>query len=76
VVLYGSVINPKMNIRSLVGASVGFFPSSGIFILFTLSMVITALLWNYLKEKHFYIYRFIQIIGSGIFLYYFFTREY
>lgn len=76
VVLYGSVVNPKMNIRSLVGASVGFLPSSGIIILFTLSMVITAVLWNYLKEKHFTYYRLIQIIGSGIFLYYFLTREY
>jgi len=39
-------------------------------------MLASAILWNNLKEHHQNVYRVIQIVGSGIFLFFFFTREY
>ena len=76
VILYGSAVNPESNLQQMFGAHLGFIQTSGVFLLFTATMLVAAMGWNYLKEKHYHDYRAIQLVGAGIFLYYFFTQNY
>ncbi|MBI4547268.1 MAG: hypothetical protein HY707_04755 [Ignavibacteriae bacterium] len=76
VVLYGSAANPEMNVQTVLGINLPLLQSIGLFVLFTLVMLLATLVWNYLKEKRFHWYRLIQLTGSAVFLYYFFTRDY
>ncbi len=74
--IFGSVINPKLNLQVIFGNQLSVFQTTGIFIGLFVLMLLSALGWNYLKEKHFNIYRVMQFVAIGIFLYLFFMREY
>jgi hypothetical protein len=74
--LFGSVVNPKLNLQVIFGNHLSLFQATGIFIGLFIAMFLSALGWNYLKEKHFNIYRIIQFAAIGIFLCLFFMREY
>jgi uncharacterized membrane protein len=51
VILYGSLINPDLNLRSLVGKSIGFGEWFVIYALLTAAMVILARGWSLLKSE-------------------------
>ncbi len=76
VVLYGSAVNPQANIRSVLGTEMSFGHAALVFLLFTLAMYAAALLWSALKRRQVHLYRMIQLAGSGVFLYFFFTRDF
>ena len=76
VFLYGTAVNPESNLQKIIGASLNLFQAGGVFMIFTMVMLAAAMGWNYLKEKHYHDYRTLQLIGTGLFLFYFFTNDY
>ncbi len=76
VVLYGSAVNPNENLQVIFGQGCSIEQIFLIFFIFVAVMFSAAVLWNYLKEKHFTVYRLAQLAGSSVFLYYFFTRDF
>ncbi|MBI1807907.1 MAG: DUF1624 domain-containing protein [Ignavibacteria bacterium] len=76
VILYGSAVNPETNLQSVLGPNLTLMQTIGTFFIFLIGILLIALLWNYLKEKHFHLYRLVQLATSGVFLYYFFTRDF
>ncbi len=75
VVLYGSAVNPELNLRSLLGDNFGLAAAIPICAGFIIAIWLCALIWNYLKTRHFSVYRIIQLGTSAVFLYFLFTRE-
>ncbi len=76
VVLYGSAVNAQLNLRSMIGSGSTFGQSALIFIGFSAVMYAAALGWSALKQRKVHLYRLIQLAGSGVFLYFFFTRDF
>jgi len=76
ILLYGSVLNSNLNLQVILGNNLNLLQTSITFFAFFILMLASAILWNNLKEHHQNVYRVIQIVGSGIFLFFFFTREY
>lgn len=76
IILYGSVINPFISLRTIFGTNLDLIETIPIFIGFTILMIALAFLWSYLKEKKYNLYRIIQITLAAIFLTVFFTLEY
>ena len=76
VVLYGSAVNPNENLQVIFGPELPIQQIFLIFFIFVAAMFCAAMLWNYLKEKYFNFYRLVQLAGSSMFLYYFFTRDF
>lgn len=76
VFLYGTAMNPRLNIQTIAGGYLQ--PGQAILIamLMILGMFVITLGWNYLKRKQFTLYRVTQLAAAGIFLYYFFTNDY
>jgi len=60
----------------MVGSNLSLFQTTGVFMGLFIMMLITALLWNYLKEKHHHLYRITQLIISSLILYFLFTRDF
>jgi hypothetical protein len=75
-VLYGSSMNPQLNMQVIFGLNRSFVETIGLFAGLFFLMLFSALLWNYLKRKHFPTYRWIQITIGGVFLYFLFTRDF
>ncbi|MBA4312102.1 MAG: hypothetical protein C0417_05690 [Chlorobiaceae bacterium] len=75
-VLYGSSMNPQLNMQVVFGLNRSFIETIGLFAGLFFLMLSSALLWNYLKRKHFPTYRWIQITIGGVFLYFLFTRDF
>ncbi|MBI5476616.1 MAG: hypothetical protein HY964_07745 [Ignavibacteriales bacterium] len=75
-VLYGSSMNPQLNMQVIFGLNRSFVETVGLFAGLFFLMLISALLWNYLKRKHFPAYRWVQIIVGGVFLYFLFTSDF
>lgn len=76
VILYGSVINPFISLKTIFGTNLQLIETIPIFIAFAILMIALAYLWSYLKEKKYNLYRIIQITLAAIFLTVFFTLEY
>jgi uncharacterized membrane protein len=76
VVIYGSVINPEINLQALIGNTLRVVPSVGIYAAMLLVMLLLASGWNILKERYYNYYRLTQIVGASIFLILLFTRDF
>jgi len=76
VVLYGSVVNPLTNLQTMIGPVCGIAGAIAFFLILTLVMFIAAFTWNYLKRRHLNLLRLLQLGGSAVFLYYFFTKDF
>ncbi len=76
IILYGSVVNPELNLQRIVGANFGVLVTAGGFLIFTLAMFTVTIGWNILKERHYNSYRGLQLIMTALFLYVLFTRDY
>ena len=74
-IIYGSVVNPSLNLRSMSAPDHGAAETAMYCLLFIAIMLGCAVAWNYLKRKHFNIYRLIQLGTSAVFLYLLFTHE-
>jgi len=74
--LYGSAVNPQLNLQVILGHDLDF--GAAVTTLFVLSGVLLACasLWNFLRRDHLAVYRILQLGGSGLFLYYFFRRDF
>ncbi len=75
-ILYGSAMNPALNLQAIIGSNLSVPESVGLFLLVAVGLLGMASCWNFLKRKHFNIYRLVQIATSGAFLYYLFTRDF
>ncbi|MBI4810298.1 MAG: hypothetical protein HY800_02400 [Ignavibacteriales bacterium] len=75
-ILYGSAFNASENLQLVLGNNLTLIQTTGVFVGLFILMLVSAMLWNYLKENHNNIYRIIQLLGSGIFLYFLFSRDY
>jgi len=75
-IIYGSVVNPAHNLQVIFGNNLSIVQTTEIFAVMLVMMIASALIWNYLKESHFRIYRIVQFIAGVIFLYLFFTRKF
>ncbi len=76
VVLYGSAVNPAANLQTALGQNLSILQTSAIFLAFALTMLLAAFAWSFLREKQFRLYRLIQLAGSALFLYFFYTRDF
>jgi hypothetical protein len=74
--LYGSALNPELNLQTMLGQDLGFAASLMVLISLTVFLRGCAALWNYLRRNHLPVYRVVQLGVSGVFLYYFFTRDF
>lgn len=75
-ILYGSAINPDLNLQVILGSNLSLWRSAVIFVMMTSVLLAVASGWNYLKRSHFNAYRFIQLTTSAVVLYYFFVRDF
>lgn len=77
ILLYGTAANPDANLRFIIGASLNVLEAVGFFMGFSIVMFACAMFWNYLKRKEGNGFRImLQLAGSGMFLYYLFTRDF
>jgi uncharacterized membrane protein len=76
IVLYGTVLNPDLNLQNIIGATLPVGPVFLILLLFILSMLALALIWNYLKRRHPDAYRLFQLGVAAVFLLFFFLRDF
>ncbi len=76
VVLYGSVINPGLNMAVLLPGGPGLLPLIGLFVGLTAAMFVAASLWQGLKNNHPAAYRYVQAAVGVAVLFLFFTRDY
>jgi heparan-alpha-glucosaminide N-acetyltransferase-like protein len=74
--LYGSAVNPQLNLQVFLGQDLGFGASLLVLLALSAFLLGCAALWNYLRKDHLPVYRLIQLGVSGVFLYYFFTRDF
>ncbi len=75
-ILSGSVVNVEENLRTIYGGTFSVAEAIGLFAGLTAVLLVLALAWEYCKEKQTSFYRFVQLSGVGIFLIYFFRREF
>jgi len=76
ILLYGSAANPEANLQVYFGQRLGVAEIAGLFLAFAAALCLSALGWNYLKERRFHLYRLAQLAGGGVFLYVLFTRDF
>jgi hypothetical protein len=76
ILLYGTSMNPELNLVTFIGADLEVGNVVGVFAVFTFVIFATALLWNFLKRTKSNLYRFVQLVLGSVFLYYFFTRDF
>ncbi len=75
-VLYGSVVNARLNLSALLPPTIGLAGSIGVFAGLTVAMFLAALGWRGLKRDHPRAYRFVQAGMGMLVLFLFFTRDY
>ncbi len=75
-VLYGSVINPKLNMAVLLPGRLGLAESIGLFVGLAVLMYAAATLWQALKKNHPAAYRYVQAAVGVAVLFLFFIRDY
>lgn len=75
-VLYGSVVNPRLNLSALLPATLGLAASLGLFVGLTAAMWVAALGWQGLKKNHPAAHRWVQAALGMLVLFLFFTRDY
>jgi hypothetical protein len=75
-ILSGSVINVEWNLRSMYGGRLSVAESLGLFAVLAVGLLGVALVWEYCKERHPAVYRFLQLSGAGTFLWFFFRNEF
>jgi len=76
IILYGSAVNPTDNLQVIFGNNLSLLEATGVFFGMFILMIVAASVWNYLKVKHFNLYRIIQLTGGAVFLYFLFTRDF
>jgi ABC-type branched-subunit amino acid transport system permease subunit len=75
-VLYGSAMNPMMNLQVQLGAGKTLGESILIAAGLTAAMFAFAQSWHTLKRDHPTTLRIIQLAASGVFVYFLFTRDF
>lgn len=75
-ILYGSAMNPKSNLRQFLGSDLSLVAAISVLVGFVGALLIIAMSWNYLKERHRNIYRLVQIAGAMWFLHAMFRADY
>lgn len=75
-VLYGSAMNPELNLQVQLGLNKSVGESVLIAIGLTAAMFAFAQAWHTLKRDHAKILRIVQLAGSGAFVYFLFTRDF
>jgi hypothetical protein len=75
-VLYGSAMNPMMNLQVQLGVGKNLGESILIAIGLTAAMFAFAQAWHSLKRDHANVLRIIQLAGWGVFVYFLFTRDF
>jgi hypothetical protein len=75
-VLYGSAMNPMMNLQVQLGAGKTLGESILIAAGLTAAMFAFAQSWHTLKRDHATTLRIIQLAASGVFVYFLFTRDF
>lgn len=75
-ILSGSVLNVEENLRTMYGGTFSVAEATGLFVGLTGMLLALALLWEYCKQKQATVYRLVQLSGVGLFLFYFFRREF
>ena len=74
-VLYGSVVNARFNLATLLPSTLGLAASLGVFAGLTVVMFLAALGWRGLKQQHPAAYRYVQAALGMLVLFLFFTRD-
>ena len=74
--LYGSAVNPQLDLQEILGQDLGIGASLGVLLALTAFLFACAAVWNFLRRNHLPVYRVIQLGVSGVFLYLFFTRDF
>lgn len=75
-ILSGSVVNVGENLRAYYGPSLTFGETAALFAALTAFLLAVSLAWEYLKERQTHLYRIIQLSGAGVFLFYFFRKDF
>jgi len=75
-VLYGSAMNPRMNLQVILGNELTIVQTMGVFLALLFSILGITLGWNFLKRRHFHAYRLLQLAGAAVVLFLFFTRDF
>ena len=75
-VLYGSAMNPELNLVAVIGRTMNVSMTIGLTLVFILAMLLWAIAWHYVKTKQVSLYRIIQVAVSGLVLFLFFTNDY
>jgi hypothetical protein len=76
IVLYGTVLNPDLNLQTIIGATLSAGAVFLILFLFILAMLLLALFWNFMKRRHQNMYRLFQLFAAVVFLLLFFLRDF
>jgi hypothetical protein len=75
-ILYGSAMNPRLNLQTILGHDLGYPAAAGMFLAMLGVLLGAASLWHYLRRSHLPVYRFAQLSVSGLFLLKLFTRDF
>lgn len=75
-VLYGSSMNPGLNMQMIFGLDRTLGETALLFTGLLILMLISASLWDHVKQRHILYYRWSQILVGGVFLYFLFTRDF
>ena len=75
-VLYGSAMNPELNLQVQLGLGKSLAESIVIAAALIAVMFVFALAWHKMKHDHSRTLRVIQLAGSGAFVYFLFTRDF
>lgn len=76
VVIFGSVVNPVVNLQRFSGTSLNLGTTLLITAVLAVVMVVLALGWNILKTRRRLYYRLVQSFAAAVFLYLFLVSEY
>ncbi len=76
IVIYGSVMNPALNLQAMIGSRLSLPLSLIVFGGMLIVMLLLALGWNIIKERHSKGYRLAQLAAASAFLLIFFTRDF
>jgi hypothetical protein len=75
-VIFGSVVNPAVNLQGWYGASLDLGGTTLVMIILVGSMLVLAFGWNTLKTRKPLYHRILQVFAAVVFLSLFLTREY
>ncbi len=75
-VLYGSILNPALNLQVKYGGKAGLAEGIGIFFCLLLLMLLCATLWSLCKKNYPRLYRGLQVSGGVLFILLFLFRPF